>query len=53
VANVSFSVFAAVASLLITVGAAVRGATAVAIVFGLLTVGFVARATETFWRPRR
>ena len=52
-ANVSFSVFAASTSLLITVGAAIRGATAVAIVFGLLAVGFVARATERFWRAGR
>jgi hypothetical protein len=53
VANLSFSVFAAVVSLLITIGAAARGATAVAIVFGMLAAGFVARATERYWRARR
>jgi hypothetical protein len=52
-ANTSFSVFAGVGSLLVAVGAAIRGAPAVAIVFGLLAVGFAARATERLWRSRR
>lgn len=51
-ANVSFSVFAAVASLLIVVLSALAGAWAVTIVFGLLAVGFAARATERRWRGR-
>ena len=52
-ANVSFSVFAATGSLLISVGAAVRGAPAVAVVFGVLFIGFVARASVSFWRAGR
>jgi len=52
-ANLWFSVFAGVASALVSVGAVLRGAPVVAIVFGLLAVGFVARATENRWRPRR
>jgi hypothetical protein len=52
-ANLYFSVFAGVASLLVSVAAAVRGADAVAVVFGLLAVGFAARATERLWRSGR
>jgi hypothetical protein len=44
-ANVAFSLAAAV-----TVLAAVKGALAVSIVFGVLAVGFLLRASETHWR---
>jgi len=44
IANVVFSLCAALASLLVSVLAAVKGAPAAAIVFGLLFVGFLLRA---------
>jgi hypothetical protein len=53
VANVAFSVCAAAASLLITVLSAAKGATAVAIVFGMLFVGFLLRAGQGHRRRRR
>ncbi len=49
-ANLSFSVFAGLASLTVTVLSAVRGVYAVSVVFGLLTIGFAARALEGRWR---
>jgi hypothetical protein len=52
-ANVSFSLVAGAGSLLIVVLAALAGAWPVAIVFGLLAVGFLARGTESFWRGDR
>jgi ABC-type xylose transport system permease subunit len=51
-ANLAFSVFAAVASLAVAVLSAVKGVYAPAAVFGVLAVGFVFRATETRWRNR-
>jgi hypothetical protein len=53
VANVSFSVFAAAGSLLIVLGAALAGYWVVAAVWGLLALGFIARATESRWRGGR
>jgi hypothetical protein len=44
VANLAFSLSAAVASLLIAILAAVKGAPVVAIVWGALAIGFAARA---------
>jgi hypothetical protein len=44
VANLTFSLCAATASLTIAILAAVKGAPAVALVWGALTVGFVLRA---------
>jgi hypothetical protein len=52
VANTAFSLFAASVSLVIVILAAVAGIWAVAALFGLLTVGFLLRATETRWRGR-
>jgi hypothetical protein len=49
-ANVAFSLAAATAASAVTVLAAVKGALAVSIVFGLLAVGFLLRASETRWR---
>jgi uncharacterized membrane protein len=46
VANIAFSVCAAVAALCVSVLSAVKGAPVVAVVFGLLAVGFVLRARE-------
>lgn len=45
-ANVTFSVFAAVAALVVVVLSAVKGVWIVAVVFGLLVVGFLLRARE-------
>lgn len=44
IANITFSLCAAAASLLIAILAAAKGAPVVAIVWGVLAVGFVARA---------
>jgi hypothetical protein len=52
-ANLAFSLFAAAASLGITVLAASRGAWSVAAVFGALLIGFIARAAERYWRAGR
>jgi hypothetical protein len=52
VANTAYSLFAACVSLMIVILAAVAGVWAVSAVFGLLTVGFLLRATETRWRGR-
>jgi hypothetical protein len=49
IANVVFSICAALASLLVS---AVKGAPAVAVVFGLLFVGFLLRAREGHRRRR-
>jgi hypothetical protein len=46
-------VFACAGSVLVVILAAVAGAWAVTIVFGLLAIGFLARATETHWRRDR
>jgi uncharacterized membrane protein len=46
IANIVFSICAGLASLLVSVLAAVKGAPAVAVVFGLLFVGFLLRARE-------
>ncbi len=43
-ANLTFSLCAATASLLVAILAAVKGAPVVAIVWGVLAVGFVLRA---------
>jgi hypothetical protein len=48
-ANLAFSVFAALTSLVVTVLSAAKGAYAVAAVFGLLAIGFVLRASERRW----
>jgi uncharacterized membrane protein len=53
IANIVFSVCAALASLAVAVLSAVKGAPAVAVVFGLLFVGFLARAREGHRRGRR
>jgi hypothetical protein len=45
-ANVAFSLCAATGSLLVSTLSAVKGRWAVAIVFGLLVLGFLARALE-------
>jgi hypothetical protein len=45
-ANVTFSVFAALAALLVVILSAVKGVWVVAAVFALLVVGFLLRATE-------
>jgi hypothetical protein len=52
-ANLVFSASAAAASLAVAVLAAVKGAPAVAAVFGALAIGFVLRAAERFWSRRR
>jgi uncharacterized membrane protein len=48
-----FSICAAFASLVVSVLSAVKGAPAVAVVFGLLFVGFLLRAREGRRRARR
>jgi uncharacterized membrane protein len=53
IANIVFSICAALASLVVSVLSAVKGAPAVAIVFGLLFVGFLLRAREGQHRARR
>jgi uncharacterized membrane protein len=53
IANIVFSICAALASLVVSVLSAVKGAPAVAVVFGLLFVGFVLRAHEGHRRTRR
>jgi hypothetical protein len=52
-ANVAFSLTAASVSLLISTASAVKGRWAVAIVFALLVVGFLARALEERRGARR
>jgi uncharacterized membrane protein len=52
IANVVFSICAALASLLVSILSAVKGAPAVAVVFGLLFVGFLVRAREGHRRRR-
>ena len=52
-ANTAFSTVAALGSLAVSLLAVARGAWAVAIVFGALTIGFVARAVERCWRAER
>jgi hypothetical protein len=53
IANIVFSICAGLASLLVSVLSAVKGAPAVAVVFGLLFVGFLYRAREGYRRRRR
>jgi hypothetical protein len=53
VANIVFSLCAALASLTIAILAAVKGAPVVAIVWGALAVGFVLRALYGYRRDRR
>ncbi|HTB70850.1 MAG TPA: hypothetical protein VK707_07720 [Solirubrobacteraceae bacterium] len=50
-ANITFSLCAAAASLAIAILAAVKGASIVAVVWGLLAIGFVIRAA--YGRRRR
>jgi len=45
-ADIRFSLIAGLASLLVAVASGVKGRVAVAVVFGLLAVGFVARALQ-------
>lgn len=52
IANITFSICAALASLLVSVLSAFKGAPAVAVVFGLLFVGFLLRARESRRRRR-
>jgi hypothetical protein len=52
-ANTSFSLFAALASLFVVALSALAGVWAVTVVFGLLAVGFLARASERYWRGDR
>lgn len=52
-ANITFSLCAAVASLLIAILAATKSAPVVAIVWGLLAVGFVLRAAYGYRRDKR
>lgn len=49
-ANLAFSLLAALTAACVSVLAAAKGATAVAVVFGLLAAGFLVRAGE--WRGR-
>lgn len=53
IANIVFSLCAGFASLLVSVLSAAKGAPAVAVVFGLLFVGFLFRAREGCRRQRR
>jgi hypothetical protein len=53
IANIAFSLCAAVASLLIAILAAAKGAPVVAIVWGLLAIGFVLRAAYGYRRHKR
>jgi hypothetical protein len=53
IANIAFSICAGLASLLVSVLSAVKGAPAVAVVFGLLFVGFLFRAREGYRRQSR
>lgn len=52
-ANIVFSLCAAVACLLVTVLAAVKGAPVVALVWGLLALGFLGRAAYGYARTRK
>jgi hypothetical protein len=49
-ANLVFSLAAAVAALTVTVLSAVKGVWAVTAVFALLAVGFLLRAAERYWK---
>ncbi len=51
--NAWFSLVAGSGSLLVVVLAVLAGSWAVAVVFGLLAIGFLARGTERFWRGGR
>jgi hypothetical protein len=51
-ANLAFSVLAALASLVVAILSAAKGAYAVTVVFALLALGFVLRASERRWRRR-
>jgi Flp pilus assembly protein TadB len=52
IANIVFSICAGVASLLVSALSAAKGAPAVAVVLGLLFVGFMLRAREGYRRQR-
>jgi len=52
-ANTTFSACAAVACAAVAALAASSGAWVVAAVWGVLAVGFVARAAERYWRGER
>jgi hypothetical protein len=52
-ANVVFSLTAAVGSLAVTILSAVKGAWAVTAVFALLAAGFLMRAAERNWKGTR
>jgi hypothetical protein len=51
-ANLAFSVLAALASLAVAILSAAKGAYAVTVVFALLALGFVLRASERRWWRR-
>jgi hypothetical protein len=51
-ANLAFSVLAALASLAVAILSAAKGAYAVTVVFALLALGFVLRASERSWWRR-
>jgi uncharacterized membrane protein len=53
VPNLVFSLSAALACLIVAILAGVKGAPVVALVWGLLTVGFVARAAYGYGRIRK
>jgi hypothetical protein len=52
VANLVFSLAAAMGALTVTVLSAVKGTWAVTVVFGLLAAGFLLRAAERYWQGR-
>jgi hypothetical protein len=51
--NLVFSLCAALACLIVAILAAVKGAPVVALVWGLLTVGFLGRAAYGYGRMRK
>jgi uncharacterized oligopeptide transporter (OPT) family protein len=53
VANLVFSICAALACLIVSILAAVKGAPVVAVVWGALAVGFVGRAAYGYDRIRK
>jgi membrane protein implicated in regulation of membrane protease activity len=53
VANLAFSLFAAVAALTVGVLSMVKGAWVVGGIFTLLAAGFLLRAGERYWRRSR
>ncbi len=52
-ANLAFSLCAGLGSLAVAIASAAKGRWAVAVVFGLLAVGFALRGSEGYRRRRR